>query len=44
MLSVNNLTNKRPPIDVTNGGWPFYDSGIYNAYGRSAQIEFSVDL
>lgn len=44
MLSVNNLTNKRPPIDVTNGGWPFYDTGIYNAYGRSAQIEFSVDL
>ena len=44
MFSVNNLTNERPPIDATNNGWPFYDTGIYNAFGRSAQLEFSVDL
>lgn len=44
MFSVNNLTNRRPPVDSTNGNWPFYDQGIYNAFGRSAQLEVSVDL
>ncbi|HBK45328.1 MAG TPA: TonB-dependent receptor, partial [Xanthomonadaceae bacterium] len=44
MFSVNNIANKRPPRDATNGGWPYYDSGIYNAYGRSMQLELSVDL
>ena len=44
MLSVNNITNKRPPVDRTNSGWPYYDVGIYNAYGRSVQLELSVDF
>lgn len=36
---VNNLTNKRPPIDVTNGNWPYYDTGDYNALGRAWWVE-----
>lgn len=44
LFSVNNIANRRPPRDVTNGGWPYYDAGIYNAYGRSMQLEVSVDL
>lgn len=44
MFSVNNLANRRPPRDATNGGWPYYDAGVYNAYGRSMQLELSVDL
>ncbi|WP_058834190.1 TonB-dependent receptor plug domain-containing protein [Luteimonas abyssi] len=44
MLSVNNLFDRQPPIDRTNGNWPFYDRGVYSALGRSMQIEWSMDL
>ncbi|WP_277420138.1 hypothetical protein [Xanthomonas sp.] len=43
MCAVNNLANGRPPIDANNNSWTFYDVGIYNAYGRSLQLELSVD-
>jgi len=44
LLTVNNLTNERPPVDVTNGDWPYYDQGVYNAFGRSMFLELSVDF
>lgn len=44
LLTVNNLTDEMPPIDRSNGNWPYYDQGIYNAYGRSAFLELSLDF
>ncbi len=44
LLTVNNLGNERPPTDRSNAGWPYYDQGIYNAYGRSVSLELSVDF
>ncbi|HZP66065.1 MAG TPA: TonB-dependent receptor, partial [Rudaea sp.] len=41
-LIVNNITNKQPPKDPTNGSYPYYDSGDYNAYGRAFWLEFAV--
>lgn len=43
-LVVNNLANKRPPVDVTNGGWPYYDTGDYNALGRAVYLEAGFDF
>lgn len=43
-LVVNNLANKRPPVDVTNGGWPYYDTGDYNALGRAMYLEAGFDF
>jgi iron complex outermembrane recepter protein len=37
---VNNITNRQPPIDTTNNTYPYYDSGIYNDYGRAYWLEF----
>ena len=43
-LTVNNVFNTMPPVDktFTSGldNWPFYDSGAYNAYGRSYYMDF----
>ncbi|KAF1014732.1 MAG: hypothetical protein GAK31_02219 [Stenotrophomonas maltophilia] len=44
LLTVNNLTDEMPPIDRTNGSWPYYDQGVYNAFGRSAFLELSLDF
>ncbi|MBB3343392.1 TonB-dependent receptor [Luteimonas sp. RC10] len=44
LFSVNNIANRKPPLDRTNGNWPFYDRGLYNALGRSLQMEWSMDL
>lgn len=44
LLTVNNLTDEMPPIDRTNGNWPYYDQGVYNAFGRSAFLELSLDF
>ncbi len=44
LLTVNNVTDEMPPIDRSNGNWPFYDQGIYNAFGRSAFLELSLDF
>ncbi|NII09648.1 TonB-dependent receptor [Oleiagrimonas sp. C23AA] len=43
-LIVNNIANKRPPVDVTNGGWPYYDTGDYNALGRAVWMELGYDF
>jgi outer membrane receptor protein involved in Fe transport len=44
LVSVNNIANKRPPIDSTNGNWPYYDTGIYNALGREVMAELHLDF
>ena len=44
LLTANNLTNERPPVDSTNGNWPYYDQGVYNAFGRSMFVELSLDF
>jgi len=44
LFTMNNITNQMPPRDRTNGGWPFYDTGNYNVFGRSGTLEFQVDL
>lgn len=41
-LIVNNITNKGPPKDPTNGSYPYYDTGNYNAYGRAYWLEFGI--
>jgi outer membrane receptor protein involved in Fe transport len=43
-LVANNVANKRPPVDVTNGGWPYYDTGDYNALGRAVYLEANWDF
>jgi len=43
-LVANNIANKRPPVDVTNGGWPYYDTGDYNALGRAVYLEANWDF
>lgn len=42
--AVNNLANKRPPIDRTDGNWPYFDRGNYSALGRSFWVELGVDF
>jgi len=44
LLTANNLTNERPPVDRSNGNWPYYDQGVYNAFGRSMFVELSLDF
>ncbi|WP_243041357.1 TonB-dependent receptor plug domain-containing protein [Dyella sedimenti] len=43
-LVVNNIANKRPPKDITNGNWPYYDEGDYNALGRALYLEVGFDF
>lgn len=43
-LVANNIANKRPPVDATNGGWPYYDTGDYNALGRAVYLEANFDF
>ena len=40
-LIGNNVLNKRPPRDGTNGSYPYYDRYNYNAYGRAIMAELS---
>ncbi len=40
-LTVNNLFNSMPPLDRSYTGWPFYDNGAYNIYGRSYYVDFN---
>ncbi|MCA0892979.1 TonB-dependent receptor domain-containing protein [Microbulbifer agarilyticus] len=37
-MTVNNVTNERPPEDATWTGWPYFYRGIYNAYGRKVSV------
>jgi iron complex outermembrane recepter protein len=39
---VNNITNRQPPVDPTNNTHPYYDTGIYNDYGRAYWLEFGA--
>jgi outer membrane receptor protein involved in Fe transport len=43
-VTANNLFNKRPPMDSTNTGWPFFDVFDYNALGRSVYVDVGFDL
>ncbi|HEY9132050.1 MAG TPA: TonB-dependent receptor [Dyella sp.] len=43
-LVMNNIANKRPPRDDTNGNWPYYDVGDYNALGRAVYLEVGYDF
>ena len=38
-LLVNNLTDKRPPVDDGFDTWPFYFRGQYNARGRETFLQ-----
>ena len=40
-LTVNNLFNTMPPVDKSQTGWPYYDFGAYNVYGRSYYMDFN---
>jgi outer membrane receptor protein involved in Fe transport len=41
-LIVNNIFNRQPPYDPTNGSYPYYDTGSYNGYGRAYWVEFGA--
>jgi outer membrane receptor protein involved in Fe transport len=43
-LIVNNIANKQPPRDPTNNFYPYYDTTLYNAYGRAYWIELEAKL
>jgi hypothetical protein len=40
-LIGNNVLNKRPPRDGTNGSYPHYGRYNYNAYGRAIMATLS---
>ncbi|MEE4246677.1 MAG: TonB-dependent receptor, partial [Kangiellaceae bacterium] len=41
-LTVRNLTNKRPPIDLSMMRWPYYDRGQYDAIGRELFLNYQI--
>jgi iron complex outermembrane recepter protein len=43
-VTANNIFNKRPPMDNTNEGWPYFDVTDYNALGRSVYVDVGFDL
>lgn len=43
-LVVNNIADKRPPVDRTNDSWPYYDQGNYSALGRSIYLDIGFDF
>lgn len=43
-VAVNNVGNKRPPRDATNGNWPYFDRLSYSALGRSFWVELGLDF
>ncbi|NDU92128.1 MAG: TonB-dependent receptor [Ferrovum sp.] len=40
-LTINNVFNSMPPEDTSDTGWPYYDFGAYNPYGRSYFADFN---
>ena len=40
-LTVNNLFDAMPPKDNSYTGWPYYDQGAYNIFGRSYYVDFN---
>jgi len=43
-LVMNNIANKKPPRDTTNGNWPYFDEGNYSALGRAVYLEMGYDF
>lgn len=43
-FSANNIFNKRPPKDITNGDWPYFDVTNYNALGRELWVQMNLDF
>jgi outer membrane receptor protein involved in Fe transport len=43
-VTANNMFNKRPPMDNTNSGWPYFDVTDYSALGRSVYLDIGFDL
>jgi outer membrane receptor protein involved in Fe transport len=43
-LIVNNIANKQPPSDPTNGGYPYFNEFLYNGLGRAYWIELEAKL
>jgi outer membrane receptor protein involved in Fe transport len=43
-FTANNIFNKRPPKDRTNGDWPYYDVTNYNALGRELWVQMNLDF
>ena len=41
MLTVNNVFDRMPPRDNSFTGWPYYDFGAYNPFGRSYFLDFN---
>ena len=37
-LTMNNVTNERPPEDATWPTWPYFYRGMYDAYGRKVNL------
>jgi len=42
-LTVNNLANKRPPMDLSYTAYPYYNIFNYNGYGRAWWLSYSID-
>ena len=42
-LTVNNLRNKRPPVDTTYVDYPYYNIFNYNGYGRAWWLSYNID-
>lgn len=40
--TVNNLFDAMPPVDKTQTGWPYYDFGAYNPFGRSYFVDLDM--
>ncbi|HEX7815220.1 TonB-dependent receptor plug domain-containing protein [Dyella sp.] len=43
-LVINNIANKKPPRDNTNGNWPYFDEGDYSALGRAVYLEVGYNF
>ena len=43
-LTVNNLMDKKPPVDPTYTSYPYYDISWFDTQGRSFFLEFTWKL
>ncbi len=42
--TIDNLFNTMPPTDTSQTGWPYYDIGAYNVWGRSYFIDLDLHI
>lgn len=42
--TVDNIGNAMPPRDNSQTGWPYYDIGAYNVWGRSYFLDLDVHI